>query len=1000
MGIKEYGLVQVDEYRWDIPKSGDMRVPARVFADRKLLEKIAEDRSPEQARNVATLPGIVGRSLAMPDMHWGYGFPIGGVAAFDPEKEGVVSPGGIGYDVNCFTKSTPILHEHGYVLPIVDFASRWSTGVLRCQEFAAGRDTATPVVRFLALPPRRPVRRLTTATGRTVEATADHPFYTPQGMVELEKLWPGDRVAIYPFEGVPYEEPDDKVLVTEDDIRELLLRQGKGERGNALGQTLTHLRRLELLPLRYSSPQLPHLLKLVGFVFGDGNIHFTGGHGKGVTWFWGKAEDLEDIRADVAALGFTPSRIYVRQRQHAIDTTYGRSEFEFVEHSFKVAGSAFAILLHALGAPVGNKAAQDYTLPAWLFDAPLWQVRLFLAALFGAELSSPQAYASHNHSFNCPMLSMNKRVGYVESGREFLQGISQLLARFGVKTQAISQRQEYCNAAGDISIRLRLVLGSKAFSLFHLWSRVGFEYNRQRRYLANVAAQYVRMKLCAQHFPYTMPSLLPATVSLVESLPLGTDSRPVRYPWGWSSGRQEWERAGHEGHFNPNLSRDLPTFDEFRAAVTEGLGESGMVWEDVAAVEPSDYQGLVYDFTVAHPDHNFVANSFVVSNCGVRLVRSNLTLPDVQGKMRDLVAALHRDVPAGVGSRGDILSDLSRAKGALVKGVQWAIEQGYGWPEDAAHCEENGAMPGADPEVARKYSPKAFERGRNQLGTLGSGNHFLEIDVVEEVFDEAIAQVFGLFQGQVVLQIHSGSRGFGHQVCDDFIRVLSDATRKYGIQLPDRQLACAPVKSPEGQAYIASMAAAANYAWANRQCLMHLAREAIAHALRTSPGKLELHLVYDVAHNIGKAEKHLVEGKERLLFVHRKGATRAFPAGRPEVPADYRAVGQPVLVPGDMGRASYVLVGLPQAMEETWGSSCHGAGRMLSRTAAVKRGQGRNIRKELEAKGIIVMSTERDILAEEMPEAYKDVSNVVDVMAGAGLCRKVVRLRPLGVVKG
>ncbi len=387
-------------------------------------------------------------------------------------------------------------------------------------------------------------------------------------------------------------------------------------------------------------------------------------------------------------------------------------------------------------------------------------------------------------------------------------------------------------------------------------------------------------------------------------------------------------------------------------------------------------------------------------NCGVRLVRSNLTLADVEGKIRDLVAQLHRDVPAGVGSRGDIISDLARARGALVKGAQWAIEQGYGWPEDAEHCEENGAMPGADPEVARRYSPRAFERGHNQLGTLGSGNHFLEISVVDEVFDPATAEAFGLFQGQIVLQIHSGSRGFGHQICDDFLKTLGEAVRKYGISLPDRQLACAPVNSPEGRAYFSSMVCAANYAWANRQCLTHLARQALAHALKSTPEQLGLHLVYDVAHNIAKMERHRVNGQERLLCVHRKGATRAFPAGRPELPRAYREVGQPVLVPGDMGRASYVLVGLPQALEETWGSSCHGAGRVLSRAAAIKRGQGRNIRKELEARGIIVMSTEKDILAEEMPDAYKDVSNVVDVMHGAGLCRKVVRLRPLGVVKG
>jgi tRNA-splicing ligase RtcB len=387
-------------------------------------------------------------------------------------------------------------------------------------------------------------------------------------------------------------------------------------------------------------------------------------------------------------------------------------------------------------------------------------------------------------------------------------------------------------------------------------------------------------------------------------------------------------------------------------------------------------------------------------NCGIRVIRTNLTLADIQNRIRDLVAALHRDVPAGVGSRGDILSDLSRAEGALVRGAQWAVEHGYGWPQDVEHCEERGALAGADVEIARRYSPRAFERGRNQLGTLGSGNHFLEISVVDEVFDPAVARAFGLFKDQIVLQIHSGSRGFGHQICDDFLKVMGEATRKYGISLPDRQLACAPVRSPEGQAYMAAMACAANYAWANRQCLTHLARQAFAHALKTTPEALDMQLVYDVAHNIAKMEKHRVDGRERLLCVHRKGATRAFPAGRPELPQDYRDVGQPVLVPGDMGRASYILVGLPLALEETWGSSCHGAGRVLSRSAAIKRGQGRNIRRELESKGIIVMSTERDILAEEMPEAYKDVSNVVDVMHGAGLCRKVVRLRPLGVVKG
>lgn len=387
-------------------------------------------------------------------------------------------------------------------------------------------------------------------------------------------------------------------------------------------------------------------------------------------------------------------------------------------------------------------------------------------------------------------------------------------------------------------------------------------------------------------------------------------------------------------------------------------------------------------------------------NCGVRLVRSDLTLEDVEDDMHDLVAQLHRDVPAGVGSRGDITADLSRARGALVKGVRWAVEQGYGWPEDIEHCEDQGAMEGADPDMVQEYSPRALKRGHDQLGTLGSGNHFIELSLVDTIYNPAVAQAFGLFEGQVVLQIHSGSRGFGHQVCDDFLKVMGRAARKYHIDLPDRQLACAPAKSKEGEAYMRSMACAANYAWANRQCLMHLAREALAHALRTSAQALGLHLVYDVAHNIAKVEKHLIDGQEKILVVHRKGATRAFPAGRPELPEAYRDVGHPVLVPGDMGRASYVLVGTPQALEETWGSSCHGAGRLLSRRAATRRGRDRNIRQELAEKGIVVMSTKRSILAEEMPEAYKDVSNVVDVMHGAGLAHKVARLRPLGVVKG
>jgi tRNA-splicing ligase RtcB len=384
-------------------------------------------------------------------------------------------------------------------------------------------------------------------------------------------------------------------------------------------------------------------------------------------------------------------------------------------------------------------------------------------------------------------------------------------------------------------------------------------------------------------------------------------------------------------------------------------------------------------------------------NCGVRLLRSTLTRETAGPRIRELVDSLYRDIPAGVGSKGKIRLGPEAERSILRKGARWAVEEGYGTAEDLDCIESRGCIEGADPDI---ISAKAYERGRAQQGTLGSGNHFLEIQYVDEVYDEQAAQAFGLFRGHLTVMIHSGSRGFGHQVCTDFIEIMDKAGRKYGIELPDRELACAPFKSAEAREYMAAMAAAANYAWANRQCLMHWTREVFMKVFRAAPGQLGLGIVYDVAHNIAKVEEHIVGGRKRKLVVHRKGSTRAFPAGHPELPAHYRDIGQPVLVPGDMGRASFVLVGTDRAMAETFGSACHGAGRVLSRHQAIRLAKGRSISRELEDQGIIVRSTGRETLSEEMPDAYKDVSNVVDVLHNAGIARKVVRLRPLGVVKG
>jgi len=385
-------------------------------------------------------------------------------------------------------------------------------------------------------------------------------------------------------------------------------------------------------------------------------------------------------------------------------------------------------------------------------------------------------------------------------------------------------------------------------------------------------------------------------------------------------------------------------------------------------------------------------------NCGVRLMSTNLSIQDVRPRIHDLVGALFRTIPTGVGAKGAIKKiTVSEQRKVLTEGSAWAVKNGYGEPEDVERTENKGCLESAD---AEKVSDHAMERGLAQVGTLGSGNHFLEIGVVDEIFDADTARVFGLEEGAVTVMIHCGSRGLGHQVCDDYLKVMGRAADKYRIELPDRQLACAPAESREGQDYAAAMAAAANYAWANRQVIMHFARRVFEKAFQLGPRDIGLRLVYDVCHNIAKCETHTVDGKQMKLWVHRKGATRAFPPGHPELPAEYSGTGQPVLIPGDMGTESYVCVGAEAAMKQTFGSTCHGAGRVLSRKQAQKRGKGRSIARELEDRNIIVMAHGRGTLSEEMPEAYKEVSRVVGVMHDAGISPRVARLKPVGVIKG
>jgi tRNA-splicing ligase RtcB (3'-phosphate/5'-hydroxy nucleic acid ligase) len=442
-----------------------------------------------------------------------------------------------------------------------------------------------------------------------------------------------------------------------------------------------------------------------------------------------------------------------------------------------------------------------------------------------------------------------------------------------------------------------------------------------------------------------------------------------------------------------DLLKDLSLEQALNVAMLPGIVGRSLAMPDI-------HQG--YGFPIGGVAATDPAEGGVVSpggvgfdiNCGVRLLASTLTVDDVRPKIRDLVNQLFRDVPSGAGRSGSVRLSHEDLERVMVEGAGWMVRNGYGEPGDLEHCEENGAIDGADPSAV---GDKPRKRGLPQVGTLGSGNHFLEVQYVEQVFEPEIAQRFGIYENQIVVLIHSGSRGFGHQVCTDYLRDMDPAMRRYKLSLPDRQLACVPANSPEGQAYLGAMRASANFAWANRQGITHFTREAFK---RIFGQKERLRLVYDVCHNIAKLEWHRVNGQDRRVMVHRKGATRAFPAGRPEIPEAYKDIGQPVLIPGSMGTASYVLVGAKGSLEETFGTTCHGAGRVMSRTAAKKSSYAVNARQRLEEQGIVVRSETRDGISEEIPEAYKDVDAVINVVHNAGLSRRVARLKPMGVIKG
>jgi tRNA-splicing ligase RtcB len=992
--IRKQDFRRINEYLWELPTSFDprMNVPVRIYADEELLEDALGDLSVHQAVNAASLPGLVGAVVVMPDVHMGYGFPIGGVMA-SKVPGGIISPGAIGYDINCLTGDARILHRFGYTRAIQELAQDWSRAELICYNTRSTCLDSTPIIRFLHRPADPVLYRVLTRSGDEIIATGDHPFLTPEGMRPVDELQPGDRIAFLPFEGVPYEDPPDEVIVDIPDVERILQEAGKDNRRGGITKAITGLQRRGLLPLRYTSPALPYLLKLLGYAWGDGTAGFMRRRKEGVLVLYGKEEDLAQILDDLHRLGYG-GYLRSRRRKVVIRTPYQVYETVGATGELEVNSTGLVALLAAMGLPLGSKTEHGGRIPEWLKRAPLWQQRLFLAAFFGAELPAPALHGRSAIKMRRPVLTIACAEHHLAEGYRFLADIAEMLERFGVRTNGIYvEKRALLRSDGSRSRILRLLISGDTENLIRLFTRVGVEYNMERRFLSLVSAQYLKRKQTVRQARQALRRAIAEAYrqgqpvqAVLEAASIPVNTRFVT--------RSMWE-AQPKG---AGLPRDFPDFPTYMKQATEGLGRSGIVWEEIDRIERvEDYKGEVYDFTVLHEDHNFVANGFVVSNCGVRLLATNLTEEQIAPHLAELATRIYHNCPSGVGSEGHVPLTARQLDEVLAEGARWALRHGYARPEDLECTEEFGCMPNADPD---KATPKAKERGKDQLGTLGAGNHFIEVDVVDEIFDPVAAERMGLFKGQVAVQIHCGSRGFGHQICTDYLQRFERVIHKYGIKLPDKELMCAPIDSPEGQDYIKAMACAANFAFCNRQILAHYIRKSFEEVLKPRGIAHDVWQVYDIAHNMGKIETHEIDGQRMTVCVHRKGATRAWGPGSPGLPKKYADIGQPVLIPGSMGTASYVLLGTPGSMAQTFGSTCHGAGRVMSRAQAKREIRGEKLKAELESQGIVVRAGSMAGLAEEAPRAYKDVSRVVEVVHHAGIAKKVARLRPIAVIKG
>lgn len=963
MNVEKPNFTKISDYIWEIGKDykQGMRVPARIYSSKNMLEEM-DMHVYDQVTNVATLPGIVKYAYCMPDGHSGYGFPIGGVAAMDINDNGVISPGGIGFDINCVHPDTKILTDYGYFKKIKDFSDDFFEEKLSYMDLEDKKKKSAKPILNLCKQADSPILQITTKTGQKITVSADHPLLSDNGFMEAGDLKKGGCVFIHPFVGIEYETPKDEIVIDEKDIIALLGNRKK---------IITKLKAKNLLPLKMNSKKLPILAKLVGFITGDGWIgSYYSKKRKMDIWstrIIGKPKDLEMVREDLLKLGYETNFIRTNRYVSKVNFEDGTSrDIDGNSTQLHLNSQSLSILLHLLGVPKGNKSKVKTSLPEWIKKAPLWIKRLYLAGLFGAELSKPAQRKNEEYGFIEPNFSQNKIDSLKQDNLNFMLDLTNLLLEFGVVVNKIYDQKGVVNVKGEKTHKLALRISTKPKNLIKLWSTIGYEYCQERTVLSMLAVSYLNYKI--------------------------TNTVKVCADNEQTNGVQ---KTVSQMYLRVNSS--FPTFKEF--VEQHRYENSVFVKDEIDDIQFSEYNGYVYDFTMDDKNHNFIADCIVSHNCGMRLIRTDLTYKDVQPKVRELLDKLFKSVPAGVGSRGFVKLDANGFRKVIEEGSEWCVNQGYGWKDDLEVTELGGREENADNKTV---SDKAVERGKEQIGTLGSGNHYLEIQRVleENIIDKKLAKKWGIFPDQIVIMFHCGSRGFGHQVATDYLNLFLDVMeKKYSIKILDRELACAPFNSPEGQNYFSAMKCAMNMSFANRQTILHRVREVFSQVFNQDAEKLGMKQIYDVAHNRASVEKHDVDGQIKELIVHRKGATAAFGPGRPEVTERYREDGQPVIIGGSMETGSYLLTGTSSG-SQTWFTTAHGSGRTMSRTEAKRRYRGDQLQKDMEQRGILVKTTSLAGLAEEAGAAYKDIDMVIEAAHAAGISHKVVKLVPIANVKG